>query len=284
MARARSRRSLAFFCVALVRIAVELSAAQAADADAPVPSAWAAALGEADRRFVAGDLAGALEILQPICSTSERPECAFALGAVQHGLGHCEEARVHYRRYRELAPQGEHSAEVQAALEEVETRCGNAPLAPAAVAVPSASRPVSEPAAGNVMGRVASGAVASGAVAEPASAPSVPLVRVPDPLNRSLVVGSLALSGASAATSVIFGILAARSARHCRRAVVYDRSFIDECESKGPRYQGLWQGFAVASGSFLGIGATLWWLDERSNAALGVAGAGVPTLQYQRSF
>ena len=65
---------------------------------------------------------------------------------------------------------------------------------------------------------------------------------------------------------------------------VYDQSFIEQCEEQGPSYQALWQGFAVASGGFLGIGLTVWWLDSRAAASVGVSAAGAPTLELQGSF
>ena len=239
----------------------------AAESTAP-PGDFASALATADRRFIAGDLPGALQILEPVCAGSDRPECAFALGAIYHGLGQCEAALGHYRHYRELAPGGEHRVEVDAALEEVEAQCGS-PAPPAAIpALPPAS--------------------AAAAVA-PTSVPALielgrPSASAPDPLQRTLMVGSFALSGAAAASSVVFGVLAARSADRCRHHGAYDQSYIDECEHAGPSYQGLWQGFAVAAGAFAGIGATLWWFDSSSSAAVEVAGGGTPMLQYRRSF
>jgi hypothetical protein len=265
----------ALFCLALARALTQLAPARAADAE-PIPSGWAAALGEADRRFVAGDLAGALEVLQPACSTSDRPECAFALGAIEHGLGHCEAARQHYQHYRELAPRGEHLAEVEAALEEVDAQCGNG--------TPPGTPPGTLPGAPPLVEAAAASAPSAAPAPAPDPLPPVPVAPAHDPLRRSLVIGSLALSGAAAVSSVVFGVLAAQSADHCQQATVYDRSFREECEEKGPSYQGLWQGFAVASGVLLGAGLTLWWLDARSSAAIGVAGAGAPALQYRRSF
>jgi hypothetical protein len=239
----------------------------------PPPAAVEAALREADRRFVAGDLAGALAILEPACSQSERPECLFSLGAVQHGLGHCPEALGYYLRYRAIAPRGEQIEEVTAALEEVEGRCGAA----------AGAAPV--------------GAVANGEGAPRADVPTSPAAALPAPnaplppaatsrsaLTSQLMLGSFVLSGAAAAGSVVFGVLAAQAAHDCERARSYDESFRDVCEVNGPRYQGLWQGLAVASASFLGIGMALWWIDSSSTATLGVSGAGTPTLLYRREF
>ena len=98
------------------------------------------------------------------------------------------------------------------------------------------------------------------------------------------MVGSFVLSGVAAVSSVVFGVLAANSASKCERAQVYDNNYAEECEHRGPSYQGMWQGFAVASGGFLGIGLTLWWVDARSSATVGVSDAGSPALQYRYRF
>lgn len=246
----------------------------AAEATA-APDDFATALAAADQRFVAGDLPGALRILEPVCASSDRSECAFALGAIHHGLGHCEAALGHYRRYRELAPNGAHSAEVDAALAEVEAECGTRVSEPPALvpALPAAPELASPPVV---------------PVVPPAAPASVETGRPPlpagDPLQRGLMIGSFALSGAAAAGSVAFGILAAHSADRCRHRTVYDQGYIDACEHAGPTYQGLWQGLAVAAGTFAGIGATLWWFDSGSSGSVEVAAGGAPTLQYRRSF
>jgi hypothetical protein len=246
--------------------------AAAADAEPP-PAAVEAALQEADRRFVAGDLAGALAILEPACSKSERPECLFSLGAVQHGLGHCPEALAYYRRYRQVAPRGKQIQEVTSALEEVEERCGAAArVAPSGAIAIDEAAPRAE-------------ATQSTAVAAPeqaAPAPSAPSSR--STLTSRLMLGSFVLSGTAAVSSAVFGVLALQAARDCERARSYDESFRDVCEEDGPRYQGLWQGLALASASFLGIGMTLWWIDSSSTATFGVSGAGTPTLHYRREF
>lgn len=246
--------------------------ALASDAEPPAASVEAA-LQEADRRFVGGDLAGALAILEPACSKSELPECLFSLGAVQHGLGHCPEALAYYARYREVAPRGEQIEEVTAALEEVEERCGAAPRAapPGAVTI------------GEAAPRAEGSKSSAAAAPEPgAPAPSAPASR--PTLTSQLMLGSFVLSGTAAVSSAVFGVLAVQAARDCERARSYDESFRDVCEQNGPRYQGLWQGFALASASFLGIGMTLWWIDQSSTATFGVSGAGTPTLHYRREF
>jgi hypothetical protein len=237
-----------------------------------------AALERADARFVEGDLQGALEILDPVCAGSDGPECAFSLGAVHHGLGHCSEALVHYRRYRELAPQGEHRVEVSAALEEVESRCGQgATPGDAAASVGSGTPPGVAPASRDASPTSVSSV---GAPVEAGSALALP----PRSVRSELIAGSFVLSGAAAVSSVVFGVLAARSAAHCDRARAYDGAFIEECEERGPAYQGLWQGFAVASGAFLGIGLTIWWLDADRSASVAITSAGSPLLRYRGRF
>jgi hypothetical protein len=98
------------------------------------------------------------------------------------------------------------------------------------------------------------------------------------------MLGSFALAGAAAVSTLVFGVLAARAADDCEGARRYDASFREVCEQDGPRYQGLWQGFALASASFLGVGMTLWWIDSSSAAAVGVSGSGVPLVSYRRAF
>jgi hypothetical protein len=259
-------------------LALTTSRASAAEAGAPPAGDFATALAAADQRFVAGDLPGALQLLEPVCGAGDRPECAFALGAIQHGLGHCEAALGHYRHYRELAPTGEHRAEVDTALEDVEAQCGSAASAPSPE-IPPAPQPSIQHAS---MLQPAPLPVAPAALPRDPTGTSAVAAR--DPLPRALILGSFALSGAAAASSVVFGVLAAHSADRCRHHGVYDQTYVDECEHAGPSYQGLWQGFAVAAGAFAGIGATLWWFDSSSSAGVEVAGSGAPTLQYRRSF
>jgi hypothetical protein len=98
------------------------------------------------------------------------------------------------------------------------------------------------------------------------------------------MVGSFVLSGVAAVSSVAFGVLAASSAGRCDAAQTYDRNYIEECEQRGPSYQGMWQGLAIASGGFLGIGLALWWFDARASASVGVSGAGSPGLEYRYRF
>jgi len=240
-------------------------------------AALEAALQEADRRFVAGDLTGALAVLEPACAGSERAECAFSLGAIHHGLGHCPEALASYRRYRAVAPGGEQIDVVTAALEEVEGRCGDpaptepqgaaASVSPVGDARPNAMRPAPEPST--------LPAPPALALAAPPASPS---------MTSQLMVGSFVLSGAAGVGTVVFGVLAAQSAHDCGQARAYTEDFRSECEEDGPRYQGLWKGMALASASFLGIGVTLWWLDSSSTATVGVSGASTPVLNYRREF
>ena len=249
------------------------------------PPPFEAALEQADRRFVSGDLDGALRLLEPVCADGERAACAFSLGAIHHGLGHCPAARAFYRRYLELAPEGERVSEVRDALEEVEARCGDR-LAPAATA-PRAAPSTSPPSALGVAAPNAPGGPPV-AFVEPvapqsmvATAPSGPR-ESPAPersLSADLAVGSLVLSGAAALSSIAFGLLAAHDASRCANARAYDSEFIERCENAGPRYQGLWQGFAMASGSFLGIGLVLWAYDSGSPSA-----SPAPQLGYRGRF
>lgn len=248
-------------------------AAGSAAAASAETTPFEAALREADRRFVAGDLQGALAVLQPVCVATDSAECAFSLGAIQHGLGHCPEALGYYRRYLQLAPRGEHVAEVSVALEEVEGRCGSAstPAAPLEPPPPLVHGPRPAPQLGAAPGPA------------PPLAPPLPLAVEPSSLTQGLTTAAFVVSGAAAVSSVAFGILAARSARRCHRADAYDQRFIEECEVRGPRYQGLWQGSAIASGAFLGVGVALWWSSSRAVSA-GVSGARLPGLALHGRF
>jgi hypothetical protein len=256
-----------------------------ARAEGAASGSFEAKLAQADQRFVAGDLLGALQLLGPVCTGSDRPECAFALGAIQHGLGHCAEALLHYRHYRQLAPDGEHRAEVDAALEEVESQCGGstntsaASLSPAHVQRSTSGTPFLMP---GLSLAATSGAVFAAAPPSP-GAPPAPDANAGS-LTRALVFGSFALSGAAAATSLIFGVLAAHSASSCEHHESYDQAYIDDCEHAGPRYQGLWQGFAVASTGFLGVGLSLWWFEPDTSMSVAIAAGGLPALQLRQRF
>lgn len=242
-----------------------------------------AALREADRRFVSGDLRGALAVLQPVCIATDSAECAFSLGAIQHGLGNCPEALAHYRRYLQLAPRGEHLAEVSAALEEVEGRCGSARApAPSLASSPLVSL---EPPPAPEPSTAASPAPLPSAAASPAPllVPAPPAPVEPSALARGLTTAAFVMSGAAALSGAVFGVLAARSVRRCERADAYDQRFIDECEVRGPRYQGLWQGSAIASGAFLGVGVALWWSSSRAVSAR-VSGVSWPGLALHGRF
>ncbi len=248
--------------------AVQLSLAGAAQAQPAGPGQQEArhppaadpvetALSEADRLFVGGDLPGALAVLHPVCASGTSAECAFSLGAIHHGLGHCPEALGHYRRYLQLAPRGEHLAEVHAALEEVEARCG-APAPASAATAPLGAPPKTSLGAPPPLAAEPGSGTAPSTV--PAPLPVPPVER--SSLARDLGTAAFVASGAAALSGVVFGVLAARSARRCQRAEAYDQRFIDECELRGPRYQGLWQGSAIAAGAFLGVGVALWWSDS----------------------
>ena len=245
-----------------------------------------AALEVANQHFVHGHFAAALEVLLPACTSSNRPECAFSVGAVYHALGRCPEAREQYFRYRELAPDGPLLPAVQSALEEIEPQCGAAVSEPA----PPGEAPLTSVPIVPVM---ASAAVAASAPlsAVPVSEPPVPSRPVAVPLtpepprsNTPLVVTFVGLSGAAAITSVVFGVLAARSASRCDDLPTYDRDYREECEHKFYRYRGLSYGFAAAGVGALAVGGAIWWLDVGSGSSLGVAQAKQPTLHYRARF
>lgn len=102
--------------------------------------------------------------------------------------------------------------------------------------------------------------------------------------NTPLIATFLGLSGAAVVTSVVFGVLAAKSADRCSEPRTYNQHYIDECEGTLPRYRALWQGFAVAGGSFLAIGGALWWVDLESDSPDAEARAPLPMLKYRQVF
>lgn len=239
------------------------------------PPGFKAVLEEADRRFVSGDLNGALGLLEPVCTAGESVECAFSLGAIHHGLGHCLQARAFYRRYLQLSPEGERASEVRDALEEVEARCGDRGVTSAASPAPALALDVATLSSASPVDPIAplAGPAASALAGPPGSHERS--------LSADLAVASFVLSGAAALTSIAFGSLAAHDASRCADANSYDRDFIERCEGSGPRYQGLWQGFALASGSFLGIGLALWGFDP---GAPSVAASPAPRVGYRGRF
>jgi hypothetical protein len=98
------------------------------------------------------------------------------------------------------------------------------------------------------------------------------------------VVGLLAVSGTAAVASVVFGVLALRSADRCGDHSAYDRNYQEDCERDFPRYRALWQAFAIGGAGALAVGGTIWWLDTSSATSLGVAHARHPKLYYRYRF
>jgi hypothetical protein len=264
------------------------SVTAAAQAPEQASAELQAVLEQADERFVQQDFRTALALLEPACAASLEPACAFGLGAVHHALGHCEEAVGHYRRYRELTPAGEHTEEVLLALAQLEARCGGTgaggtiAVSPSvALAIPSAPAPsplLAEP-------RIIASPFAQPALQArhdstlPALAEQAPGAR-----HDLIVVSLLGLGGASALTALTMGMLSLNSADACRNRSVYDESYQQECQVREPRYRSLALGFGVAAGALLAGGITLWWLDEQSQASVGLALNGPPELRYQRRF
>jgi tetratricopeptide (TPR) repeat protein len=91
---------------------------------------------QAESHYVAGDVAGALALMQKAYAASERPELLFNLGQLHRELHHCREARESYERYLALAKNGTRHAEAARSRNELALECPVAAGAP-----PLASEP-----------------------------------------------------------------------------------------------------------------------------------------------
>jgi hypothetical protein len=103
------------------------------------PNARAAALfDEAEARYVAGDVAGALAAMQASYDVSKRAELLFNLGELRRELGQCTEARESYTAYLEQVAESPHRERAVRALDVLRVECPE-PVASSPVA--SAPRP-----------------------------------------------------------------------------------------------------------------------------------------------
>jgi hypothetical protein len=103
--------------------------ADTAVAALPDPAAeepGAALYQQAEARYVAGDVAGALELMQRSYDTSSKPELLYNLGELHRELGHCTEARESYERYLALAQNGTRRSEAERKAKELVRECPDA--------------------------------------------------------------------------------------------------------------------------------------------------------------
>jgi len=89
---------------------------------------------QAESHYVAGDVSGALGLMQRAYAASERPELLFNLGQLHRELHHCREARESYEGYLALARNGTRREEAERSRSELALQCparaaGAAPLA-----------------------------------------------------------------------------------------------------------------------------------------------------------
>jgi hypothetical protein len=96
---------------------------------------------QAEAHYVAGDVAGALELMQRSYDASGRPELLFNLGELQRELKHCTEARKSYERYLALAQTGTRRSEAARKASDLKLECPDSttpipPPAPPPVAAP----------------------------------------------------------------------------------------------------------------------------------------------------
>jgi hypothetical protein len=90
----------------------------------PEPEEPGAALyRQAEARYVAGDVAGALVLMQQSYEASQRPELLFNLGQLHRDLGQCVEARKSYARYLDLAKSGTRRHEAESIERELASEC-----------------------------------------------------------------------------------------------------------------------------------------------------------------
>ncbi len=106
----------------------------AAHADEPAPTGDAAAapdsgraaaelFREAEARYTAGDVAGALESMQRSYELSGRPELLYNLGELQRELLHCSAAANAYDEYLARTTRGRHREDAERARAELRAEC-----------------------------------------------------------------------------------------------------------------------------------------------------------------
>ena len=82
---------------------------------------------QAESRYGAGDVAGALALMERAYAASARPELLFNLGQLHRELHHCREARESYEGYLALAKDGARRDEAESHRSELALKCPAAP-------------------------------------------------------------------------------------------------------------------------------------------------------------
>lgn len=90
---------------------------------APAPDPAAELFREAQARYTAGDVAGALESMQRSYDLSGRPELLYNLGELERELRQCNAAVTSYAEYLARVKQGRHREDAERASEELRAEC-----------------------------------------------------------------------------------------------------------------------------------------------------------------
>ncbi len=138
------RRLVVF--VAVVSSMFSSSPALAQD-DAPAEPDAASSFREAEARYLAGDVEGALQSMQRSYELSGRAELLYNLGELRRELGKCREARRDYQAYLERVTSGVRRERALAAVAELRAECPEADTAlvePSPAAPPLAPPPVEQ--------------------------------------------------------------------------------------------------------------------------------------------
>jgi tetratricopeptide (TPR) repeat protein len=78
---------------------------------------------KAEQHYEAGDLRGAVELLQQCYSATHDPNLLFNIAQVLRDLNECSGAVENYRRYIQQAPHGERVAHAKSQIAELEPNC-----------------------------------------------------------------------------------------------------------------------------------------------------------------
>jgi tetratricopeptide (TPR) repeat protein len=97
--------------------------ARAEESTPPAEVDAASLFREAEARYVAGDVAGALESMQRAYDLSSRAELLYNLGELRRELGQCREARRDYEAYLERVATGARRERALEALDGLRTQC-----------------------------------------------------------------------------------------------------------------------------------------------------------------
>lgn len=97
--------------------------AEAAPAEAAPADPAAELFRDAQARYTAGDVAGALDSMQRSYDLSRRPELLYNLGVLHRELGQCDAAAKAYAAYLAQTTQGRHREEAERASAELRAEC-----------------------------------------------------------------------------------------------------------------------------------------------------------------